>query len=425
MKAVHKITDIIRLGLTSLTVHKVRSSLTALGIIIGVCGVMASLAINEGMIAKSQEAFRQRGTDNIVINSKKPPTDDTQSATAWMLEYGLTSQDVERLGRNIPEVKRCIMVHRTQQYAHVAEKNLNVFAIATEPSFAKVARVQIVSGRFIGDADMLRSLPTCVITHALATRLFGFDDPLQKTIRMGYTGDPFIIVGVIESLPATLAGEGGDNTNCVIVPLTTDRIRFGEYNIYMSQGSVQREKVFASQVILQMADESSVMDGANIARSVLSRFHNKIDFEVSVPLEQIRMMAEQKKLLTLVSLGIAAISLVVGGIGIMNIMLASVTERTREIGIRRAMGAKRRDIVTQFLVEAVALTMAGGVLGIGLGLTTCWLLGHYNVLQFSPIISTIGIVFPFVMAVFVGLVSGLYPAMRAAMLDPITALRHE
>jgi putative ABC transport system permease protein len=172
-----------------------------------------------------------------------------------------------------------------------------------------------------------------------------------------------------------------------------------------------------------MANEQAVLDGAAVARNVLKRFHEKLDFEVSVPLEQIRMMEEQTRLLKLVSLAIAAISLVVGGIGIMNIMLAGVTERTREIGIRRALGAKRIDIVTQFLVEAVALTMAGGLVGIFVGLATCYAVQYK--LKMEIVVTPLAIFFPFLMAVAVGLVSGLYPAIRAAMLDPITALRHE
>ncbi len=418
MKAVHKVVDIVRLGLTSLTVHKVRSALTALGVIIGVCGVMASLAINEGMIYQSQQAFRDRGTDNIVINSKKPVGSDDQPA--WMLGYGLTYVDARRLA-DIPNVVRCVKVHRTQKYAHAGNNNLNVYLIATEPTYAQVARVELSAGRFIHAMDM-ENKPYCVITEAMADKMFGFEDPLGKTVRLG-DGDPLVVVGVLSRLPANLAGEGGDTANCVIAPLTTCMQRFGALNIMLSQGSMIRERVEVSQVILQMKDEQSVIDGANIARAMLQRSHEKMDFEVIVPLEQIRMMKEQKRLLTLVSLGIAAISLVVGGIGIMNIMLASVTERTREIGIRRALGAKRRDIVTQFLVEAVALTMAGGLIGIVAGLGISF--GLESVLTFQTIITPLAIIFPFVMAVAVGLISGLYPALRAARLDPINALRHE
>jgi putative ABC transport system permease protein len=420
MKAVHKVIDVVRLGLTSLTVHKVRSALTALGIIIGVCGVMASLAINEGMMYQSQQAFRDQGTDNIVINSRKPIAKQNETQTGGMFGYGLTRVDVTRLA-DMPKVKQCVMVHRSQKYAHVDNNNMNVYLIATDPVYAQVARIELSSGRFINALDM-ENKPHCVITDVLAGKLFGIDDPLGKTIRLA-DGDPLIVVGTLSRLPANLAGEGGDNTNCIIAPLTTCMQRFGPYNFMRSQGSMIREKVDVSQVILQMQDEQAVVEGASIARALLQRFHEKMDFEVIVPLEQIRMMKEQKRLLTLVSLGIAAISLVVGGIGIMNIMLASVTERTREIGIRRALGAKRRDIVIQFLVEAVALTMAGGLIGIvaGLGIST----GLEKVLTFKTIITTMAVVFPFAMAVAVGLISGLYPALRAASLDPISALRHE
>jgi len=423
MRVVHKIRDIVHLGLTSLTVHKVRSALTALGIIIGVCGVMASQAINDGMIRQSQKAFRERGTDNIVVNSKKPVAEDNQNAMSHVNSYGLTRGDVTRLATNIPNVVRCVAVHRTQKYAHVESSNLSVFVIGTEPSFQQVSRVEVTRGEFLRQEDMSQGKPVCLLTEDLADRLFKIDDPIGKTVRLGQTGDPFVVIGLLQRLPPALAGEGGDNTNCAIIPLSTDMARFGVINQFQTQGSRIRERVDVSQVILQMANEEAVVEGAAVARSLLKRYHEKMDFEVTVPLEQIRMMEEQTRLLKLVSLGIAAISLVVGGIGIMNIMLASVTERTREVGIRRALGAKRRDIVTQFLVESVALTMAGGIVGIAAGIALSMALER--VLQFQLVITPLAIALPFFMAVVVGLVSGLYPAIRAAMLDPITALRHE
>ncbi|MFB3893380.1 MAG: ABC transporter permease [Phycisphaerae bacterium] len=423
MKGMNKVVDIVRLGLTSLTVHKVRSALTALGIIIGVCGVMSSLAINEGMIEQSQQAFKERGTDNIIVNSKKPAAEDTTKAMDFLNVYGLTKADVARLSSNVPRVNRCVTVHRTRKYSMAGDKQPNVYVIGTEPDFEKVARVELTAGRFINQLDMLKELPVCIVTDELADKLFGFEDPLGRTIRLGELGDPFVVVGVLARLPVTLAGESGDITNCVIIPLSTDRRVFGEISMMRTQGARIQEKVYASQVILQMADEQAVLEGSEVARSLLARYHEQLDFEVTVPLEQIQQMKEQKRMMTLVSLGIAAISLVVGGIGIMNIMLASVTERTREIGIRRALGGKRRDIVTQFLVESVALTMAGGIIGIVVGLIISY--SMEKLLAVLTIVTPAAIVFPFIMAVAVGLISGLYPAMRAARLDPITALRHE
>jgi putative ABC transport system permease protein len=211
--------------------------------------------------------------------------------------------------------------------------------------------------------------------------------------------------------------------NYVVVPMTADLARFGEMNIMVSAGSETYEKVAVSQCILQMADEQAVIDGATVARSLLERQHPKQDYEVTVPLEIIEQIKQQRRLWNFMFLVIASVSLLVGGIGIMNIMLASVTERTREIGIRRALGAKRRDITVQFLIEAIALTTVGGLLGIFVGMLVPWAVER--LLKFTTILVASTLVLPFVMAVVVGLVSGLYPALRAARLDPIEALRHE
>jgi putative ABC transport system permease protein len=172
-----------------------------------------------------------------------------------------------------------------------------------------------------------------------------------------------------------------------------------------------------------MADEQAVIDGATIARGLLERNHEERDYEVTVPLELIKQRQVQGRLWNIMFIGIASVSLLVGGIGIMNIMLASVTERTREIGVRRALGAKKRDVVVQFLVESVTLTTAGGVIGIIVGMLIP--VGIELTLGLKTIVSPLTVVLPFVMAVGVGLASGLYPATRAAKLDPIVALRHE
>ena len=212
-------------------------------------------------------------------------------------------------------------------------------------------------------------------------------------------------------------------SNLVFIPMTTDRTRFGKYMMIRTGSSRYIELVEVSQVILQMTDEDAVVRGAKIARSLLGREHDKRDYEIVVPQELIEQLRRQQQLWNIMFFLIASVSLVVGGIGIMNIMLASVTERTREIGIRRALGAKRRDITTQFLIETIALTTVGGLAGIALGLISIRFVG--KPLKIEPIVSTLTLVIPLLMAVLVGLASGLYPAMRAAKLDPITALRHE
>jgi putative ABC transport system permease protein len=423
MKAVYKAADIVGLGLHSLFVHLGRSALTALGIVFAVWSVIAMLAINEGFSWESQQYLRELGSDNIIIESVKPATGESKATgqTRGVLSYGLKHADVTRLRDNIPHVRRCVTVHRTTKYAYRPGRNMTASVLATEPTYVRVARTDVTAGRFLSAADLLRNKPYCVITQSFARRMFTYEDPLGKTLRL--ENEPFVVVGVLARLPRALAGSGGDVGNHVIIPVTTDRTRFGEYTVMRTLGSSTFELVEVSQAILQMNGDEAVLNGASIARHLLRRYHDEEDYEITVPLELIEQRKKQQRLWNMMFLIIASISLVVGGIGIMNIMLASVTERTREIGVRRALGAKRRDIITQFLVESVTLTTVGGLLGIGIGLLVPYLVEW--VLGLTTIVSAATLLLPLGMAVAVGLVAGLYPAFRAARLDPIVALRHE
>ena len=423
MKGVHKVWDIIRLGLHGIVVHKVRSALTALGILFGVWSVIAMLAINAGLSYESQLALRELGSSNIIVDSVKPTEGESKaSQSGAMLEYGLSFKDVARLKSNIPGVRRCVVVHRTLKRARAERRRVpQVAVLSTEPNYVHVARTELAAGRFISSADMLRRRAHCVLTASLAKRLFVYKDPLGKVVVLG--AEPFIVVGILKRLPSTLAGQAGAGGNCAIIPLATDWSRFGKITSLWGQGSLTIEKVEVSQVILQMADEDSVVEGATIARYLLEKFRDADDYEVRVPIEEIELMKKDRQRWNFMFFMIASVSLLVGGIGIMNIMLASVTERTREVGIRRALGAKRRDIVVQFLVESIALTTVGGLLGIAVGMAVPWAVE--KVLKFKTIVSAATLVLPLVMAVAVGLVSGIYPALRAARLDPIEALRHE
>ena len=421
MRGVHKIGDILRLGLHGIVVHKVRSALTALGILFGVWSVIAMLAINAGLSYESQLALRELGSTNIIVDSVKPTEEESKaSQSGALLEYGLTVKDVARLKTNIPQVQRCAVVHRTLKMARVRGRRVQVSVLSTEPNYVQVARTELLVGRFISSADVLRRQAHCVLTASLARRLFLYEDPLGKVVVLG--AQPFVVVGILRRLPSTLAGQAGAGGS-VIIPLPTDRSRFGKLTALQTRGSFTLEKVEVSQVILQMGDEDAVLEGAKIARSILTRFRDKDDYEVKVPIEEIELMKKDRQRWNFMFFMIASVSLLVGGIGIMNIMLASVTERTREIGIRRALGAKRRDIITQFLVESIALTTVGGLLGIVLGIAVPWAVE--KILKFTTIVSAATLILPLAMAVAVGLVSGIYPALRAARLDPIEALRHE
>jgi len=423
MRAIYKVADIMGLGFHSLVVHLARSALTALGIVFAVWSVIAMLAINEGFSRKAQETLRELGSDNIIIESRKPA--DTQAKASAQdggaLTYGLKHVDVTRLRDNIPGVQQCVTVHRTLKHGYRPGRVLTVSVIATEPTYQQVARTDVIAGRFLSASDVLRTKPYCVVTQSLSRRFFAYEDPIGQVIRLA--NEPFTVVGVLARLPRALAGEGGDSGAHVLIPITTGRKRFGEYTVMFGTGGGTSELVEVSQVILQMASERDVVHGAQIARNLLNRFHETDDFDITVPLELIEQAEKQRALWNRMFLIIASVSLIVGGIGIMNIMLASVTERTREIGVRRALGAKRRDIVTQFLVESITLTTVGGLLGIGVGMVVPKLVA--GMLEIQASVSPTMILLPLGMAIAVGLVAGLYPALRAARLDPIVALRHE
>jgi putative ABC transport system permease protein len=417
--------DIVRIGLHSLRIHKVRSLLSGLGIIFAVWGVIAMLAMNEGASRKSQQLIRELGSNNIIVNSRKPSGETSQASGSrrGAMSYGVTDADV-RLMRdpdNVPGVVRCVTVHKTIKDAFVGNKKVPVDVLGTEPTYQQVARTNIIEGRFLSHADKIRTRSYCVITAALARSLFGFHSAIGRPVSIG--GEQFEVIGVLDQLPETLAGQAGEHT--VLIPDTTDERRFSRLTVMFQQGSRTFESVEVSQVILEMEDEQAVVEGSRVVRSLLERNHDNLDYEIRVPLELIRQQEQQQRLWNLVLIGIASVSLIVGGIGIMNIMLAAVTERTREIGIRRAMGAKRHDITIQFLVESVTLTTLGGLVGIIIGaIGVPWAVEQSD-LGFEAVVPLWSLLLPFLMAVGVGLVSGVYPAIRAARLDPIVALRHE
>jgi putative ABC transport system permease protein len=423
MRAAYKVGDILRLAMHSLARHPGRSALTALGIIFGVFSVIAMLAINDAASAKSELLLRELGSDNIIVNAVKLSGQESGAARQnfWaVLRYGITFEDVERL-RTVPRLRRCVLAHRTQRNAYVDGREVTVEVIATEPAYADVARLEMTAGRFIVATDATARDKNCVLTAAVARRFFGPHDPVGQTLLIG--GDVYHVVGVLARLPKAMES-GTDTDNCIVVPLRTHESVASLYTILRLPGSFRREMAEVTQVILQMADEKAVEDAAPVVRRVLAKYHETEDYRVEVPLELIEQQKKQARLWNITFAFIAAVSLLVGGIGIMNIMLASVTERTREIGIRRALGAKRRDIVGQFLTEAVTLTLAGGLLGIVLGQLVPLVVGQV-LADLDVIVSALAMLLPFIMALVVGLVSGIYPALRAARLDPIVALRHE
>ncbi|MBE7501265.1 MAG: ABC transporter permease [Verrucomicrobiales bacterium] len=420
----------VKLGFKSLLLHKLRSVLTMLGIIFGVCSVIAMLAIGEGASYEAQERIKKLGSNNVLINSLKPAAEAAQSGASmrsFQIDYGLTYKDGARLQSTIPGVRRVLPMRIIRESVRFSRNEVPCQVIGTLPFYPEVTRVDLLRGRFLCQMDEIWQNNVCVITAGLSRRLFPYQDPLLHAVKVGEFY--YRVVGIIQETsaadqrPQTSQMEGEPLDNNVYIPLSTSRVRFGEVLIRRSAGSFQAEKVELHRIIVQMENLAAVETADPQIKTVLDRFHDQNDYEVIVPLELLRAAEETKRTFNIVLGSIAAISLLVGGIGIMNIMLATVTERTREIGVRRALGAKKRDIVTQFLVETVVLSVGGGLVGVLVGVVTPVVVTHLT--KMPTIVTPWSVLLAFGISGAVGIVFGLYPARAAANLDPIEALRHE
>jgi len=425
----------IKLGIKSLWMHRLRSTLTTLGIIFGVASVIAMLAIGEGASRHAQQQIAKLGSCNIIVKTVEPPEQQGASTREQsMREYGLTYADAERFRNSIPDVQVVVPVRRLAQRAWYRNRKVAVEVVGTVPWYPEMSPVQLQAGRFLSSVDMHYKQSVCVIDEEVARALFALDDPLGRDLKVAR--DYYHVVGIvspikvssdIDTLEPTMPSvpsTGGANVGNVYIPLTTVKDRFGEISIELSGSSGRKiEKVELHEIIVRVQTIDDVMPTRDILEGLLDRFHQKPDYQVVVPLELLQRAKDIQRTFNIVLGSIAAISLLVGGIGIMNIMLATVSERTREIGIRRALGARKRDIILQFLSETLLLTLAGGVLGIVLGCGIPFWVTYFT--GRPTVITGFSLALAFGISAAVGLVFGLYPAYRAANMDPIESLRHE
>jgi putative ABC transport system permease protein len=424
MHIMGKLLDIILLAMHSLSVHLVRSGLTMLGIVFGVCSVSVMLAIQTGASKEAQEKLSVLGSNNVIMNSIEPARETSGGGGprqgVKLKRFGIKHADIKCIVDNVPGVEDYATVHKVKcRYYCISDQKRYSLVMGVTPNYQGILNLRISQGRFISAADMLHKQPYCVITETLARKAFRCENPVGQTIQL--KGQPFDIIGVIDYIPSKLGISEEDIP--VFIPKSTKVAKFGEINVNWYDGNMTSEDIQVDQLILRMEDESAVMTAAPIIRSIMEKNHDKLEYAIMIPLTLIQAKAAQQRIWDMIFLVIASISLIVGGIGIMNIMLASVTERTREIGVRRALGAKKRDIVVQFLFEAMTMTTLGGLIGVIIGYFVPPLLK--DVVNVTPIVSVPMLIGPFFMAVAVGIISGLYPARRAAALDPIEALRHE
>ena len=413
----------ILLGIENLLLHKLRSFLTILGVIFGVGSVVAMLSVGEGASKEALEQIRKLGSNNIIITSTKSMEEEAASTTRVLMSiYGLTYQDHLRLKETMTTVQEVIPVKLIRKEGRLGERALELRVVGTTPRWFDLVQRSLVAGRLLFPYDEKSRSPVAVLTEYGARRLLATEHTIGQSFRIG--GDAFRIIGIVKS-------EGGKAANIQIpdqkvdayIPIDVARVYFGDISFRITSGSVEREMVELHQIIVQVDRTENVEATAKAIDAMLERFHKKKDYAISVPLALLKQAEATKRTFNIVLGSIACISLLVGGIGIMNIMLASVTERTREIGIRRAIGAKRKQIITQFLIETVVLSTIGGIVGVGLGVLIPILITYFA--DMPTVITPWSIVLPLCISAVIGIVFGLYPAARAAQVDPIVALRHE
>jgi putative ABC transport system permease protein len=416
--------EIIRLGFKSLRQHAMRSLLTMLGILFGVCSVIAMLAIGEGTSLETQEQFRQLGATNIILTSVKPEETQGERRPNQPITYGLTYKDAERIESTLPNVEVVIPQRRIPRDVWFRHRRIRVDVVGTVPWTSSLADAVVARGRWLTVSDEQACHNFCVLGSTVAEELFPYEDPVGNSIRVG--DSYYKVVGVLAPRGSPQGQNGQkvmDYNREVYIPLSASRIRFGETIMTTVAGTNVFEKIDLHMMYVKCQDVDQVSGTALAVKTILERTHKQPDYSMNVPLEQIKAVQESGRRFSIMLGAIAAISLVVGGIGIMNIMLASVTERTREIGIRRALGAKKRDITLQFLVETVVISFAGGILGVASGVLLPQLIEHFTNQRTAVTAWSLGL--SVVISLAVGLVFGIYPAWRAAQLDPIEALRHE
>jgi len=433
----------LRLGIYSLLLHKLRSGLAVLGILIGVMAVIWLVAMGEGVSYQAQQQIKDLGANNVIVMSQKPT--EGAAGGGFFLTYGLLRDDFKRITSNIPVLEQAVAMREISKEVRSLDRTVpTARVVGCTPEYRELNRLTVQRGRFLSDNDNSRKNNVCVLGAKTASDLFSYENPIGRTVMI--ESDFYVVVGQTQERDPTAAIGGSmdsqDYNQDVYIPLETLRTRIGDMVFTSRSGSREGEVVELSQITVSLASLDDVDETAAIIETLLDKYHPNKDVAVVVPKELLRQAEMLRMMFNLLLVLIASISLVVGGIGIMNIMLATVTERTREIGIRRALGARRSDIIWQFLIEAVVLTGVGGGLGVLGGLTVGPVVELFRYIaeknwpatiaalpstiqNLEPLIAPWSIIASVFISITVGVVFGIYPAFRAAFMDPIEALRHE
>jgi putative ABC transport system permease protein len=416
--------DAVRVALLDLALHKFRSGLATLGIIFGVASVEAMMSISAGAEHETLARIAALGVDNVIIRSVKPAkaeTNQRDNERQYIAEYGLLRRDLEHVRRTFPSVRYAVGQRNTRidLYASNGKLQPGLSVIATEADYLYVTRSRISRGRFLVPLDNERLSQVCVVGSEAARKLFAYNDPLAQSVRVRQTW--YKVVGVLDNAAAAKDAGGDDINNYVFIPIATARTHYGDLSMRQDSGSFNAEKIQLDSIAVQMADSELVIPASRRMENYLKQTHKQKDYELLVPLELMRQKAATQRIFTVVTASIASISLLIGGIGIMNIMLANVSERRQEIGTRRAIGATRNDILIQFVLESATLTSLGGLAGVAVGYGLARAVSHFAAWPTS--MSWESAALGLGVACGAGILFGLWPAYQAAKVNPIEALR--
>ena len=429
----------VQLGIKSLLLQKMRAGLAALGIFIGTTTVIWLVAMGEGVSYQAQQQILELGATNVIVRTVEPNSSE-EGLNSRVKRYGLLRKDHDRIVQSIPGIEDAVPLREVRFELRVEDRTADAKLVGCVEDHREMNRLEIARGRWLSLRD--RGQKVVVLGAEMTRRLFLHKNPIGKSIRVG--DDYYSVIGQTKARAASAAIGGSldarDYNLDAYIPLDTFRQRIGDRVIRRtSGGQFQGEIVELSQITVSVDDVENVDETAAIIESLLRKYHKQQDYSVVVPKELLEQAERTRAMFNVLLVVIAGISLLVGGIGIMNIMLANVTERTREIGIRRAIGAKRGDIIQQFLTETLVLTSSGGLLGVLFGLMCGPLFRFLRQVVTSvspdalpPIVYTLepriapwSIALSLFISLGTGLVFGLYPARKAAMMNPIDALRHE
>jgi putative ABC transport system permease protein len=424
--SLERLLEILGQGLRGLRRNKLRSFLTMLGMIFGVGSVITMLSVGAGARAEILARIGELGVTNIILNSIKPP-EETKPADEdqWLIRYGLTFDDADYIQAIVPTVTDLLRVNRVTQRAWYGSKRIEASVLGVQPRHLAMFGLAVGRGRAFNELDDLSRAKVCLVRPGFVKQLESVEDPLGSWLYIG--GFPFQIVGILEDQEFRSHTAKALNLDGVAqeiyIPYTTSMSTLGILTSIQRAGSYESSKVELDQIVVSTASSDDVFDTARMLSAALANRHKKRDYEIVVPLELLQQSEATQRTFSLVMILIASISLLVGGIGIANIMLATITERTREIGVRRALGARRRDISIQFLTETTSIALVGGLIGCLAGLAGIQGIARWT--AWNAIVEPYYVLVALGISCAVGILFGIYPARRAAQMNPITALRHE